>query len=679
MILRFAASVPALRTVARRPLISFVCAGLLLISGAAQANITARTHTQIPAYLEPLPRPISLQPYVDFWVQIYGVYDDGKAVVHDSQRTDKVYEVVEVPHGKGQAAKRSATAPVIEAYRQALLDLAEGKAPSTQRHRRVLTLWGQDASQELLRAAADRLRFQPGHADEFKKSLVRAAKVQPYIRRALREANIPLELDALPHVESFFRNEETSSASAIGIWQFTPSIGREYMRVDALIDERLDPRKSAIAATQLLAHNLRITGNWPMAVTSYNHGTSGILRAARELKTPDIGRIARHYTGKNFGFASRNFYAAVLAAAEVEANAYRYFGPLPLPPPLELSAHHAPANSTLPGLAKALDMPLKELQQNNLALGTQLREGRQLLPSGYTVWLACGRCVSERRTLARLREQNPGSYRTVKIEPGDSLSVIAENHGFKTQELVQLNGLKSANHIRAGQELNLPWPSTGVEPQGEQLAIPEALMQPLQQALLSTEELTIQHRLRNPDPYKPDQRFGYRAQLALYQNTRNKGLASLKAEGTRYPAVSKYLVDSQSSVRLQPEETIDHLAQWLEISPQSLFLINELEPKAIQSVGQRVTVVFDSIGRAEFERRRKQYHLDKQRRFYAKQQITGDVYHEMKNGEKIWSLVTQRYGVPLWLLFEYNPSLDFRTLRQGDKIHLPKLEQRHNG
>lgn len=679
MILRLAAVKPLIRSTRR---LLFTCTAVVTLQISTQATLAdepAKNNSQVPAYLEPLPRPISLQPYVDFWVQIYGVLDDGKAVIHDAQRTDKVYEIVDVPHGQGYASKKSTTAPAMEAYRQALIDLSEGRAATSKYHKRALELWGSNADRQLLRAAAERLRFQPGHADEFKKSLIRAAKVQPYIRRALREANIPLELDSLPHVESFFRNDETSTASAIGIWQFTPSIGREYMRVDALIDERLDPRKSAIAASKLLTHNLGITGNWPMAVTSYNHGTTGVLRAARELKTPDLGTIARHYTGENFGFASRNFYAAVLAAAEVEANAYRFFGPLPLPPPRILSAHHAPANSTLPNLASALDIPLKNLQRDNPALGQQLREGHQLLPAGYTLWLACGNCEKQRDKLGELRATSTGSYRTVEIKPGDSLSVIAENNGFKTKELVELNGLDSANQIRAGQKLNLPWPRTGVEPQGTQLALSAELMKPLEHSLLSTEELSIQHRLRNPDAYKPDHRFGYKAQMALYQYTRNKGLASLKAAGTRYPAVSKYTVDADSTVLLQPEETIDHLAQWLELDPKSLFLINNLDSGVIQSVGQRVTVVFDSISRAEFERRRKQYHLDKQRRFYADKEITGDVFHQIKTGDKIWNIVTQQYGVPLWLLLEYNPDLDFRTLRPGDKIHLPKLEQRNNG
>ena len=114
---------------------------------------TSESDTQIANFLLPLPRPISLQPYVDFWVQIYGVLDDGKAVVHDAQRTDKVYEIVDVPHGDGRAAKKRAVDPIIETYRSALLALADGEIANNAYRKRALQLWGADASPDTLRAA----------------------------------------------------------------------------------------------------------------------------------------------------------------------------------------------------------------------------------------------------------------------------------------------------------------------------------------------------------------------------------------------------------------------------------------------------------------------------------------------------------------------------------------------
>ena len=45
------------------------------------------------------------------------------------------------------------------------------------------------------------------------------------------------------------------------------------------MDDRLDPFRSTEAAAQLLAYNYRLLGTWPLALTAYNHGTAGMLRA----------------------------------------------------------------------------------------------------------------------------------------------------------------------------------------------------------------------------------------------------------------------------------------------------------------------------------------------------------------------------------------------------------------
>src|SRR5260370_33573295 len=101
------------------------------------------------------------------------------------------------------------------------------------------------------------------------------------------------------------------------------------MRVDGLVDERPDPSSATEAAANLMLYNYRLLGTWPLAVTAYNHGPGGLRRAQDELGTSGIAVIVKRYQGKTFGFASRNFYVAFLAALEVDRNAEKFFGPLP--------------------------------------------------------------------------------------------------------------------------------------------------------------------------------------------------------------------------------------------------------------------------------------------------------------------------------------------------------------
>ena len=109
------------------------------------------------------------------------------------------------------------------------------------------------------------------------------------------------------------------------------------MQVDHVVDERNDPFYATRAAGQLMAYNYSITGNWPMAITAYNHGLGGVRRAMREYGDTAYVDILRKYNGRTFGFASRNFYVAFLAAKEVDQNVEKYFPGLQAESPIEYS------------------------------------------------------------------------------------------------------------------------------------------------------------------------------------------------------------------------------------------------------------------------------------------------------------------------------------------------------
>ena len=174
-------------------------------------------------------------------------------------------------------------------------------------------------------ARAD-IRFQLGQSNRFYDGLIRSGAWQANMRETFRDAGLPEELASLPHVESSFNTQAKSKVGAAGMWQFTRSTGRRFMQIDHVVDERFDPYIATQAATQLLNQNLAVTGSLPLALTAYNHGAAGMRRAAHKLGTQDIETIVRKYKSRTFGFASRNFYVAFLAAVDVEKNAQKYFG-----------------------------------------------------------------------------------------------------------------------------------------------------------------------------------------------------------------------------------------------------------------------------------------------------------------------------------------------------------------
>ena len=78
----------------------------------------------------------------------------------------------------------------------------------------------------------------------------------------------------------------------------------------------------------------------------------------------------------------------------------------------------------------------------------------------------------------------------------------------------------------------------------------------------------------------------------------------------------------------------------------------------------------------EFERRRLEYHRSLQDEFFSAYQVTGTEQHVLRRGESLWYLAERKYRVPLWLLRQYNPELDFASLPAGTSMVVPVVEPR---
>ena len=255
----------------------------------------------------------------------------------------------------------------------------------TAHERRILRAFGEKPTAAQFLDAIDRIRFQLGQADRFHEGLIRAAAWEAISSRVLEQHGVPADIAALPHVESSFNPAAYSKVGAAGLWQFMPSTAKRFMRVDGLVDERLDPDRATEAAANLMLYNYRLLGSWPLAVTAYNHGPGGLRRAQEELGTSDIAMIVKRYQGATFGFASRNFYVAFLAALEVDRNAEKYFGPI------TRAARHRSTTVELPdyiavdALAKAFKVDMGALRVLNPALRPPIWSGARLVPRGYSL------------------------------------------------------------------------------------------------------------------------------------------------------------------------------------------------------------------------------------------------------------------------------------------------------
>jgi membrane-bound lytic murein transglycosylase D len=338
--------------------------------------------------------------------------DTRAGFIHDNRRLDVVYETLRFDPEASEADQRDVARQAVERYRAALIALADGKRQNlTGDEERALALWAPEASDQTLSEAAERVRFQRGQADKFRAGYERSGLWRSHILETFRSMELPTELAALPHVESSYNPAARSYAGAAGLWQFTRPTGQLYLRINRTVDERLDPFKASEAAARLLKRNYELTGSWPLALTAYNHGAGGVMRAVRDMGTDDIVTIVRQYSGPAFGFASRNFYVSFLAALDVDRQAEAYFGPV-----------------------RRLDPERAEALMVSRPVGT--------------------------RTLARFEpprsEGRKTAHRHHRVRRGETLSEIAARYGVSSRQLMAMNGLRSPSHVQAGQLLRLP-------------------------------------------------------------------------------------------------------------------------------------------------------------------------------------------------------------------------------
>jgi membrane-bound lytic murein transglycosylase D len=677
----------------------------------------------------------------------------------------------------------------------------------------VLRRWPPGVSNATLKKAARSLRFQLGQADKFRAGLIRSGAWRAHIEDTLRELGVPGELVALPHVESSYNPRAYSRVGAAGMWQFTRQTGRRYLRVDHVVDERLDPFKSTTAAARLLRDNYRITHAWPLAITAYNHGASGMRRASQKLGTRDIATIVRKYKSRTFGFASRNFYVSFLAASAIDKNPVRHFGLLTPDAPIEDKLielpHYYPAQS----LARALGIDMATLRDHNLSLRPSVWNGSKYIPRGYALRIPRGMLRAPSSELLarvpaneRLTAQHRDRY--YKVRRGDTLSRIATRYGTSERKLMSLNNLRSRHRIRAGQVLILPDGSGGRPVQvaredppedgiyrvrrgdsissiarrfgvseselvarntlrnrhriavGDRLVIPgaqtvakpvvvadakpvvapvvatdagsarepavpasgaehadprtESARAPIADAVgdaqwsstqaepaeasespartaaaqpapekseespVPAEELALAEALTAPeevaiDPPPASEPAPPETEVEAETQVATPGPA---ASETPTPDPSDYAVHARNRITVQADETLGHYAEWLEVRASQLRSLNRMSYKQDLVIGRSIRLDFSQVSGQEFERRRLEYHQTLQEEFFDAYVVTGTEKHTLRRGDTVWYLATRKYRVPVWLLRQYNPDLDFGALPPGSAMVVPQVEPR---
>ncbi len=658
----------------------------------------------------PMPRPPQLERDVQFWIRVYTQIDTNAGFLHDQYNLSVVYDTLHFEADSSPTARQRLVDAARNRYAAALRRIADaGDGELAAEDQRVKDLWGPEGTPARLRAAVDDIRFQLGQADRFRRGLVRSGAWETHIAETLANLGLPAELAVLPHVESSFNPNAYSKAGAAGLWQFMRSTGRRYLRIDGAVDDRLDPFRSTEAAAQLLAYNYRVLGTWPLALTAYNHGTAGVRHAKETMGTDDIVRIVRGYTGRTFGFASRNFYVSFLAALDIDHNPDKYFGSLQKDGEARFHEVEVPAYISAAALERAVKVDAVRLRELNPALLPSVWNGQQRVPKSYRLRLPLDGGQWTRELLAQrlapeemfTGQRGPRRYR---VQSGDTLASLADRYGVSIQTLARMNRVRTSAHLRPGSTITLPETPTATAavtlaaatPPAPAVSAPAAPAQAASAATVAT--------VAPPSPggavsAEVAQRESAEEAAAMAEivvasarphaaGPQPVSAAQAEALGPALgaPADSEqsadpfdYGVGQDGTIRVAPEETLGHYADWLGVTSAQLRALNRLKARAPVRIGERIKLDFSQVTREVFETLRHEYHRELQAAYFAGHRIVGTEVHIARPGDSAWTLTRHESRLPVWLLQQYNPDVDLGELHAGTQIVVPHVEEVGSG
>lgn len=686
--------------------------------------LTWLTLTEVYAQETVFPRPMAIEPAVAFWTRVYTEVGTTGGFIHDDTRMDVVYEVMAFPEGISSALRTKRIEEQKKFIATTLRKLSEGVVLLTEEEQRIRAAWPEDTVETEFREASERVRFQLGQADRFKEGLIRSGAWRDAIRDAFKNQGLPEGLAALPHVESSFNTHAYSKVGAAGMWQFMRTTGKRFLRIDNVVDERLDPYKATSAAANFMQQNFAVVQSWALAVTAYNHGAGGMLRAKEQLGTDDIGEIIQRYQSKTFGFASRNFYACFLAALEIDTHPEKYFPGIKLNPPDNSQVMPIKSYASLPALAKSLQVDTSALKQLNPSLLPPVWNGSKRIPSGFEL-----RVPGSANALASLSALPSAAVAAAQISDeshrvrqGDTLSSIALKYGVSVQQLATMNGLRQPYRVTVGQVLKLPVvaetvvvtavaaPASGVlsnsvtteQALRHTVKAGDTLIKIAQRySVILTELMTLnnlshadqirigQVLLIRPAGLPPANAGEVEEQLPTLSNQARAEKAEPKTEHeaeemgpTLLPGVqaaasadpADYAVQDEAYIVVEAGESLSHYAEWLNSSPAILRSLNHMTASSPVQLGAKLKLDFAHASVKSFEERRTAFHLQMQSSFFAQYRIVDSYIYVMKKGDSIWSLLQKSNHVPLWLLRQYNPDVALDEVKPGTKLIIPNVK-----
>jgi membrane-bound lytic murein transglycosylase D len=302
----------------------------------------------------------------------------------------------------------------------------------------------------------------------------------PMFEEILDAYNIPLEMKALPIIESALNPVAVSRAGATGMWQFMLATGRRYgLTINTYVDERRDPIASTFAAAKYLTALYSMFQDWTLALAAYNCGEGNVLKAiARAGGKQDYWEIYPYLPRE-----TRN-YVPLFVAANYAISYYKEHRIVPEPAVINVNADTFMVNSKLhfEQIANTINIPVATLRNLNPQYKRDIIPGNERpyelrIPSEYTNAFI----ENERKIYGHNEEKyfnpnivvNPASAAKSdkpakrnsgksssrkavhQVKSGESLGIIAGKYNVSLSDLCSWNSLMANSTIYPGQKLTV--------------------------------------------------------------------------------------------------------------------------------------------------------------------------------------------------------------------------------
>ncbi len=305
------------------------------------------------------------------------------------------------------------------------------------------------------------LRYFQRYRGTFAGWLERMARYEPYIRRQLTSAGLPGDLVYLALIESGFVTGATSSAHAVGIWQFMAGTARmEGMEVSTYVDERRDPIRATDAAVHHLRSLHRELGSWYLVAAAYNAGSGRVARALDSMAGGARGADSLFWRIEPVLPGETRDYVPKFLAASMLAKYPALFGVTAdkLPSADDFEVVHVRRPTDMAALARAARTSEDVIRHLNpefyLGVTPPGRTVAVRVPAGHA-----GKVLARLTAMSRAERAHDLHY---TASAGETPASVAERYGVSLPALRKANHLKKKNRVLAeGRELIIPMVPAG--------------------------------------------------------------------------------------------------------------------------------------------------------------------------------------------------------------------------